>query len=241
MRRVRAQRDSVPVGFRVRATNTEGNSFYRDYDLEIERGWDGDADGYPDGCDNCPQDINPDQRDFDGDAKGDACDTDDDNDGVLDVDDSCPLEDPGGLDADVDGCIDTFDGMTGLVGDLVETGILPGRLENSLTSKIENAARSAERGHICAAVNELQALQHEIEAQRDKKIPADTANLLLMYAQNLIQQLLDTHPGLACRSSPEPSGPLPPTASRGRGRVSSAQPSAVELGATVAPAWSMRH
>ena len=189
----------VQVGFRVRATNTEGNHFYRDYEVELERGPDGDADGYPDGCDNCPEDSNPDQADFDGDSEGDACDTDDDNDGVLDVDDDCPLEDATGSDADVDGCIDTFDGMTDLIGELIESGALSGLLETSLTSKIDNAARAAARGSVCAAVNQLQALQREIRAQRGKEIPAETADLLLAYAQNLIDRLLNTVAGMECR------------------------------------------
>ncbi len=37
-----------------------------------------------DGGDNCPLDANPDQANNDGDAEGDACDSDDDNDTVAD-------------------------------------------------------------------------------------------------------------------------------------------------------------
>jgi|GEM_PF-7134225 len=37
-------------------------------------GEDGDADGVPDPCDNCPSEPNPDQADSDGDGLGDACD-----------------------------------------------------------------------------------------------------------------------------------------------------------------------
>ncbi len=52
---------------------------------------DTDGDGIPDADDNCPALANPDQKDTDGDGEGDACDPDDDNDGVPDDLDAFPL------------------------------------------------------------------------------------------------------------------------------------------------------
>ena len=46
---------------------------------------DADGDGMPDSTDNCLNDANPLQENNDGDAEGDVCDDDDDNDGLTDV------------------------------------------------------------------------------------------------------------------------------------------------------------
>jgi len=53
---------------------------------------DNDVDGIPNDKDNCVEVKNPEQKDFDGDGKGDLCDEDLDNDGVLNGSDGCPME-----------------------------------------------------------------------------------------------------------------------------------------------------
>lgn len=52
---------------------------------------DKDVDGVPDSQDNCPDEYNPNQKDFDQDGLGDECDPDDDNDGIPDSKDECRL------------------------------------------------------------------------------------------------------------------------------------------------------
>lgn len=65
---------------------------------------DNDGDGVPDATDNCPSTSNPSQRNTDGDAFGNACDSDKDGDSVLNPDDNCPIvPNPTGQGDDGDG------------------------------------------------------------------------------------------------------------------------------------------
>lgn len=71
-----------------------------------------DGDNWGDACDNCPEDSNNDQVDTDDDGLGDVCDADDDNDGILDDQDNCPLvynPSQTNTDASVDGLGDACD------------------------------------------------------------------------------------------------------------------------------------
>lgn len=67
-------------------------------------------------------------------------------------------------------------------------GIAP-ELVNSLTSKVENAIASLDRGNETAAINQLNALLSEIAAQTGNKIEASTAEILTNYVQNLINYI----------------------------------------------------
>jgi len=80
---------------------------------------DADSDGVPDSTDNCPNETNSLQENFDGDAEGDVCDDDDDNDGLTDIEeenfDGVPGYNPGtdtnpfNSDTDGDGYLDGVD------------------------------------------------------------------------------------------------------------------------------------
>ncbi len=72
---------------------------------------DHDRDGVDDvaGPDNCLGLANSLQANFDGDSLGDLCDTDDDNDGVLDTSDVFPFDGAEWADADADGIGDVAD------------------------------------------------------------------------------------------------------------------------------------
>lgn len=84
---------------------------FQDKVIRLDPRSDSDDDGIADIIDNCPDVQNNGQENHDSDSMGDICDTDDDNDGKLDVDDDCDLGATGwtsdiSSDHDWDGCND---------------------------------------------------------------------------------------------------------------------------------------
>ena len=71
--------------------------------LDPDVQFDSDKDGIDNAQDNCPVHYNPQQQNLDGDDRGDACDKDDDGDGVLDVNDAFPRDATETTDTDGDG------------------------------------------------------------------------------------------------------------------------------------------
>jgi len=80
--------------------------------FEIPPAPDADGDGVVDGLDNCPSIFNLEQADLDGDDIGDACDQDDDGDGVADLSDAFPQDPTEWSDSDGDGIGDNSDEET---------------------------------------------------------------------------------------------------------------------------------
>ena len=110
------------------ATGTPAQYLYSNLAASIE---DADGDGVEDSLDNCPNIPNADQANFDGDAQGEACDDDDDNDGLLDevetgtdvfVDANNTGTNPHDPDSDDDGVSDGDEVAAGTDPNVADTG-----------------------------------------------------------------------------------------------------------------------
>jgi len=71
----------------------------------------------------------------------------------------------------------------------IERSNLDQGIEESLTSKVENAIASLEKGNEKAAINQLEAFTNEVEALKEKKISLEDAKMLTEYVENVIAQI----------------------------------------------------
>jgi hypothetical protein len=99
---------------------------------------DSDGDGRSDGADDCPTVANPDQLDSDADTQGDACDADDDNDGLPDATEARLGTSRVDLDSDDDGLGDADEVRRGLNPARADTDgdLLPDGREIGVTKPI---------------------------------------------------------------------------------------------------------
>jgi hypothetical protein len=130
-----------PIGDPNESNNTAENRV----DVTVSNIPDVDNDTIPNVSDNCPWVWNPDQLNADGDGLGDACDPDDDNDGILDGPDACDTaaEDFDG-EVDGDGCPDSD--ASGLLVTRVEpvaVDVSENRVE-SVSARIQNGNHLAD-------------------------------------------------------------------------------------------------
>jgi len=85
-------------------------------------------------------------------------------------------------------CPDTLAGLQQVINTLPKD-VLSDTIKNSLTSKVDNALKSLDKGEDGAAINMLNAFINQVEAQRGKKISEEAADMLIAYANNIISKI----------------------------------------------------
>lgn len=102
----------------------------------------------------------------------------------------CPLENPGIYDADLNGCVDTLIGLRDLVASLPERD-MSDKIKRSLLSRLDTAIKYFDKGKYESAVKSLELFIAEVQSQ--KKIYPPTAQMLIQYSINVIEQIRITY------------------------------------------------
>lgn len=110
---------------------------------------------------------------------------DSDGDGLPDDEDACPDENPQGLDANGDGCVDRLEGLS----QWIEDQNLDGGIANALIRLADNAEASMSRGQAVAARRQLEAMISLLSVQRGRRLPDEQAGVVQQFIENALSEL----------------------------------------------------
>lgn len=114
---------------------------------------------------------------------------DSDGDGIADSLDNCPSEDASSADANQDGCLDNVNELINMVILGVETGDIAKQMQTPFTKKLQHAMRLIEDQAFCDAKEKIISFNAHLKAQKGKKVTEGYADILLTYADGLLNSL----------------------------------------------------
>jgi len=93
----------------------------------------------------------------------------------------------------------TTSGLTDIVEDLLDQGVIDSTQANSLDQQVANAEKQATKDNICPAVHQLEGLINRIEGQAGHKLSTQAAADLIAYTMSVIEAFLNDVPeGESC-------------------------------------------
>jgi hypothetical protein len=118
-----------------------------------------------------------------------------DGDGVPDADDQCPDDPSQGYDADLDGCLDTTQGLKDLINELYAANeIKKAGTRDSLLKQVDQVESQLAKGKYSKAVTELDNFIMLVQDELKKNNLTQTAaDQLIAYAESLKRWINDEH------------------------------------------------